>query len=132
MKRVSIELEVPFHDVDAAHIVWHGHYYKYFELARTALFRSCDLDIDDVLRLGYKMLVVESKCRYSFPLRYGDRFSVAAWFAEVEHRIWVAYEIQNLTHDRRTARAHTTLVTLDSNNVLCESTPNDVRQKLLA
>ena len=25
---VSVELEVPFHDVDSLHIVWHGHYYK--------------------------------------------------------------------------------------------------------
>ncbi|MDH3602364.1 MAG: hypothetical protein OEU26_22345, partial [Candidatus Tectomicrobia bacterium] len=25
--------EVPFHDVDMMGVVWHGHYYKYFELA---------------------------------------------------------------------------------------------------
>ena len=25
---------MPFHDVDALHVVWHGHYYKYLELAR--------------------------------------------------------------------------------------------------
>jgi len=32
---IEIRLEVPFHDVDALRIVWHGHYLKYLELART-------------------------------------------------------------------------------------------------
>ena len=130
MTRISVELEVPFHDVDAVHVVWHGHYFKYFEIARTALFRSCELDIEDLLRLGCKMLVVEAKCRYSFPLRYGDKFSVTARFAEIEHRIRVVYEIQNLTHDCRTARAHTTLVTVDLGGTRLASTPDLVRQRL--
>jgi len=25
-----ITLRVPFHDVDSARVVWHGHYFKYF------------------------------------------------------------------------------------------------------
>ena len=37
--QASVELEVPFHDVDVMHVAWHGHYVKYFELARCALLR---------------------------------------------------------------------------------------------
>ena len=40
LHETSVEIEVPFHDVDALRIVWHGHYYKYLELARTQLLRS--------------------------------------------------------------------------------------------
>ena len=130
VKKVSVELEVPFHDVDAAQITWHGHYYKYLEIARTALFRSYDLDVADLVRMGYKMLVIESKCRYAFPLHYGDKFLVTAWFADIDRRIRVAYDIRNLTHDRRTARAHTTLVTMELGNVRLESTPDAVRRIL--
>ena len=36
----AIEVEVPFHDVDAMTVAWHGHYLKYFELARTQLLRA--------------------------------------------------------------------------------------------
>ena len=25
---VAVEMEIPFHDVDTMHIVWHGHYLK--------------------------------------------------------------------------------------------------------
>jgi len=33
----EVEIEVPFFDVDLMEIVWHGHYLKYFEVARCAL-----------------------------------------------------------------------------------------------
>ena len=39
-KDADIRMEVPFHDIDILGIVWHGHYNKYFELARTALYRT--------------------------------------------------------------------------------------------
>ena len=40
LHEVHVDLEVPFHDVDVLQIVWHGHYYKYMELGRTALLRA--------------------------------------------------------------------------------------------
>ena len=33
----SVEIEIPFHDVDMMEVAWHGHYVKYFEIARCAL-----------------------------------------------------------------------------------------------
>src|SRR4051812_14589485 len=98
---VAIELEVPFHDVDALQIVWHGRYAKYVELASTALFRARGVDVNDLTALGHRMVVIESRCRYAFPLRYGDRFRVEAWFRDLDHRVCIAYEIKNLTHGRR-------------------------------
>ncbi len=32
--KTCVEVRVPFHDVDPAGIAWHGHYFKYLELAR--------------------------------------------------------------------------------------------------
>lgn len=122
-KRIEIELEVPFHDVDGLHVVWHGHYYKYFELARTALFRKCKLDVPDMIELGYRMVVIESKCRHVFPLRYGDKFRVSAWFKEFEYRLHVAFEVFNLTAERRAAKGHTMLATLDADGNLLLATP---------
>ena len=122
-RRVEVELEVPFHDVDGLHVVWHGHYYKYFEIARTALFRACKLDVPDMIELGYRMVVIESKCRHVFPLRYGDKFRVSAWFKEFEYRLHVAFEVWNLTADRRAAKGHTMLATLDAGGNLLLATP---------
>jgi acyl-CoA thioester hydrolase len=121
--RVEVELEVPFHDVDGLHVVWHGHYYKYFEIARTALFRACQLDVPDMIELGYKMVVIDSQCRHVYPLRYGDKFRVSASFKEVEYRLHVHFELFNLTAQRRAAKGHTKLATLDAAGNLLLATP---------
>ena len=127
---VSIELEVPFHDVDALQIVWHGRYAKYAELAATALFRARGVDLNALASTGHRMVVMESRCRYAFPLRYGDCFRVSAWFRDLDHRVCIAYELVNLTHGRRSARGHTALVTLDKDGKLLLVTPQALVDKL--
>jgi acyl-CoA thioester hydrolase len=128
--RIAIDLDVAFHDVDALRVVWHGHYYKYFELARTALFRSRKLDVPDLIALDYSFVVIESKCRHSFPLRYGDRFRVSAYFKDVEYRLHIAFEVENLTAERRAAKGHTLLATLDGQGKLLFGTPAAILQRL--
>ena len=54
---VSVELDVPFHDVDGLRVVWHGHYLKYLEIARCALLRAHRLDVPDMIELGYQFMV---------------------------------------------------------------------------
>jgi len=40
MRFVQYDLEIPFYDVDAYRIVWHGNYPKYFEVARCQLLEE--------------------------------------------------------------------------------------------
>jgi acyl-CoA thioester hydrolase len=131
LREVSVDFEIPFHDVDALQIVWHGHYYKYFELARTALLRGCKLDGPEVRDLGHGMLVIESQCRHIAPLTYGDQARVTAWLADVVHRIHVQFEIQNLTRGRRAARGHTMLVATTGSGEMLHRTPDALVARLL-
>jgi acyl-CoA thioester hydrolase len=130
LHEVRVELEVPFHDVDALQIVWHGHYYKYFEIARTELLRSRGLDGLDLYAMTLGLLVIESHCRHVSPLHYGDRFEVAAWFRDLKYRVMIDYEITNLTRGTRAARAHTALVTTTANGTMHHRTPDAVLAKL--
>ncbi len=132
LHEASIDFEVPFYDVDALGVVWHGHYYKYLELARTQLLRARGLDAGDLVGPRYRFLVIESACRHTSPLRYGDRVRVTAWLRDVEHRIFVAYEVTNLTASRRAARAHTILATTDKNGKMLLRTPRAIRDGLVA
>jgi acyl-CoA thioester hydrolase len=125
-----VELEVPFHDVDALRLVWHGHYYKYMELARTRLLRSRGLDGGDLLALGHGFLIIESSCRYAAPLRYGDCVRVSAWLRDVKHRVVVAYELTNLTRGVRAAKARTVLVTTNRDGQLLLRTPEVILERL--
>ena len=89
--------QIPFHDVDSLEIVWHGHYYKYFELARTALYRSYGLDVSETRSMGYIFPVIESHCRYAQPLHYGQKIDISA--SLVAHEVYLHIEY-NILHER--------------------------------
>ena len=121
---------VPFHDCDPLRIVWHGHYYKYLEFAREALFRKCRLRPEDLMGLGYAMVVIESRCRYVSSLRHRDHYSVKARIVDCEQRIRIAYEVKNLTDgNKRVARAWTTLV-VTHNGAMLMQTPAEILRRL--
>lgn len=127
---VAVEGMVPFHDVDPLHIVWHGHYYKYFEIARTELFRRHRIDGTDLMALGYRFVVSHSEARHVAALTYGDRYRVKAWFIDTEQRVNVGYEVWDLTHDRRAARGRTELVSTDAEGRLLLETPKIIRDRI--
>jgi len=130
LRETRVELEVPFHDVDVQKVVWHGHYYKYFEAARTQLLRSVDLDAGEVIGGRYQLMVTDSSCRHIHPLRYGDRFETVAWFRDVQNRLCIDFEIFKLSTERRCARGRTVLVCLDLEGNLLLKTPRAILDKI--
>lgn len=122
---------VPFHDCDPLGIVWHGNYYKYLEIARERLFGELGLTIPFFQQHGLHLVVIETRCRHSFPLRTGDELEARTWLKDVEQRIHLAYEVRNLTHDRRAARAWTTLVAMRGESMLME-TPSEILDRIRA
>ncbi len=130
LHETRVELEVPFHDVDLMRVVWHGHYYKYFEVARTKLLRSLGLDAGEIIGERYLLMVSDSSCRHINPLKYGDRFEVAAWFQDVENRLCIDFEIAELSSGRRCARGRTVLVSLDLDGRLLVRTPRAILERI--
>ncbi len=126
LHETRIELDVPFHHVDALGIVWHGHYPKYFEAAGMALLHELALDGADLIGERYRLVVIESACRHGFPLRYRDRVGVTAWISDYTRRLVIRYDVRNLTHGRRAAHGHTTIATLDADGRLRLETPPEI------
>jgi acyl-CoA thioester hydrolase len=123
---VTVHHEIPFHDVDSLGIVWHGHYYKYFELARTALYRSLNFDVDDMGRLGFSFPVIESQCRYTTALRYGQQIDISARFREWEYYIRIEYQICAAGSGERAAYGYTKQAVCDLAGVLQPYVPDAV------
>jgi acyl-CoA thioester hydrolase len=92
----EVFLEIPFHDVDAMGVVWHGHYVKYLEIARTALLRKMDLDVPQLRDTGYGWFVAECHLKYIRPLFYGMKICVKATLLEFETRVKVGYLITDV------------------------------------
>lgn len=121
--QATATLEIPFHDVDSAGVVWHGNYYKYFEHARSALLRSFDYDVPQMVTSGYSWPVIESHCRHIAPLRYGNTICVTASIVDFYMRLKIAFEIRTLD-DLKIARGHTVQVAVDNSTFqMCLESP---------
>ena len=129
---IHIQHEVPFHDSDPLGIAWHGHYYKYFELARTQLLRGLRLDGQNLLELNYRFLVIESHCRHIQPLAYAESFEISAWIQEYTHSLFIAYEISSQKEERRCATGFTKLVTVNASGDLLLRTPQIIQDRIAA
>lgn len=130
---VVYEATVPFHDCDPLAIVWHGNYYKYFEIAREKLLARYRLTVKDFMELGWRLLMIETRCRHVSPLHHDDRFQVKAWFIEHDMRLHLGYEIRNLSDEgKRVAKAWTTLVCTDGDGVMQLEVPRDIRARIEA
>ena len=112
--RAEIQIEIPFHDVDVMGIVWHGHYLKYFEIARTALMRKVGMDLDAMALTGCAWPVVTCEIKYVKPLRYGQIIRVEAEFLEYEDRLKIAYTIRDPETGERLSRATTVQLAVDA------------------
>ncbi len=131
-RRETVRLVVPFHDCDPMGIVWHGHYLKYFEHARTALFRRCGLDVPEVRDLGLRIYVADARLRFTHPLGYGDEIEVSAKTTATAPLLRIVYSVRNLTRQRRSARGNTVLAITDANGGLLQETPPEIAKRLRA
>ena len=127
---IELDIEVPFHDCDPLFVVWHGRYFQYMQMAHTALFRSRKLDVPDLIDMGYRMYVTDTRCRYTFPLAFGDTLRIKCWFAVQTPLIRVAYTLLNVTKRRASARAYTVTATTDRAGKLLSTTPDDILERL--
>lgn len=103
----EVVIEVPFHDVDSMWVVWHGHYVKYLEIARTAMMRKIGLDYPQLKEGGYVWPVVECHLKYIRPLRYGMKVRVKATLVECENRVKIAYLLTDDATGERLNKAWT-------------------------
>lgn len=120
----EVEILVPFHDLDPLGVVWHGNYFKYFELARAEVMRGIGFDLEEMRLSGHVWPVVESHCRYITPLRYGMRVAVRAEIRETEHRLKIGYRITDKASGRALARGYTVQVAVKNGTwEMCFDTP---------
>jgi acyl-CoA thioester hydrolase len=108
--RAKVDVEVPFHDVDVMNVVWHGHYVKYFELARCALLRTFNYDYPQMRDSGYAWPVVECQLKYVRSAYFGQVLEVCSTLLEYENRLRIAYEIRDKATGQRLTKGMTTQV----------------------
>ena len=110
----EVLMEIPFHDVDAMGVAWHGHYVKYLEIARTALLRRLGLDFQQMQEWGVLWPVVVCNMKFIRPLRYGQQVRVRAELLEYQARLRIRYLLTDAATGERVNRAETIQVAVAS------------------
>lgn len=103
LRQVTLEFSPAFHDIDAMEVVWHGHYLKYFELARCALLQQIDYDYPQMRDSGFAWPVIDMRIKYVRPARYQQALRITATLVEWESRLKMEYRIEDaITHEKLT------------------------------
>lgn len=129
--RAEVEVLVPFHDIDAMRIVWHGNYFRYFEIARCALLDTIDYDYEQMGASGYAWPIVDVRARFGKPARFGDVLTVEAGIVEYRQRLRIAYQIRDKATGRRLTRGSTTQVAVElASGSMCYVSPRVLLDRL--
>ncbi|TWC16507.1 MULTISPECIES: thioesterase family protein [unclassified Pseudomonas] len=110
---VETQIVVPFFDVDSMHVVWHGHYVKYLEMARCALLDEIGHNYNDMLAAGYAWPVIDLQLRYVRSAVFGQALTVRASLVEWENRLKINYLISDSLTGERLTRASSVQVAVD-------------------
>jgi len=132
MKRsTEVVIQVPFHDVDLVGIVWHGHYAKYFEVARCALLESFDYNYDRMMASGYGWPVIDLRFRYVKPAQFGQKIRVRATLLEWENRLRIEYLVSDDASGERLTKGESVQVAVNMvTREMCMVSPDVLFERL--
>lgn len=131
MLSTETEIIIPFHDVDSMQVVWHGHYAKYFEIARCQWLESFDYNYQQMFESGYAWPVVDMRIKYVKPVRFNQRVSVEIELAEWEYRLKLKYRIRDANSRVTLTKGYTIQVAVDlETEEMCLESPPVLKTKL--
>jgi acyl-CoA thioester hydrolase len=112
----TVDVVVPFFDVDSMDVVWHGHYVKYLEIARCALLDDIGHNYTQMKASGYAWPVIDLQLRYVQASRFGQRLTVRADLIEWQNRLLIHYLIRDAASGQRITRASSVQVAVNMAN----------------
>ncbi|HUP01984.1 MAG TPA: thioesterase family protein [Gemmatimonadota bacterium] len=105
-------IRVRYAETDRQGVAYHGHYFVWMEIGRTALLEELGFPYRRLEEEGLFFSVVAASCRYGGQALYDDRVEVRTTLTEVRSRAAVfGYELS--VGERRIASGETTLIALD-------------------
>ena len=128
----EVKLTVPFYDLDPLHMVWHGNYLKYFDVARTELFTSSGLDLYYYFkRTNYLFPITKTSTKHIVSLGYRDEFTCKATCIEAQYKIVIDFKIRLVRNNQICAkgRSEQVAVKYPEKEIMFEI-PTDIRKAL--
>lgn len=128
---VCIEVAVPFYDVDAMGVVWHGNYFRYFEMVREALLQKFHYSYREIQASGYVWPIIDTRAKYIASATFEQKIIVHAKLVECENRLKIEYKVEDKLTGRRLATGYTIQVAVDEKTSdMCFACPQILLDKL--
>ncbi len=128
----EIKLTIPFHDLDPMHVVWHGNYLKYFDIARFELFNKVGIDLYGY-SVNHKIMfpITRTTTKHIIALGHGDEVICRATLVEAVYKIVIDFEIRRVDSDDicTKGRSEQVAVKVPEMDLMFEI-PSDVRKTL--
>lgn len=111
----STQLRVRYAETDQMGVVYHAHYFVWFEIGRTDFCREQGFAYREMEQHdGLYIMVAEAKCRYKAPARYDDDLRVLTRLRDMRKRVLVfGYEVYRLPDEELLAEGETVHVITD-------------------
>jgi acyl-CoA thioester hydrolase len=127
----TVNIEIPFFDVDPMGIVWHGNYMKYLEIARCSLLEKINYTYVDMKSSGYAWPIVDIRIKYIKPTTFRQHISVETRLVEYENRLKIEYLIKDkLTQEKLTTGYSIQVAICLKTNEMCFVSPDVLLKKL--
>ena len=92
----EIQLRVNYYETDAMGYVHHSNYIRYFETARTEMFKKIGVNYAAMEADGVMMPVIYTTCRYIYPAKFDELLTICIIMKEMpETRMHLNYEVIN-------------------------------------
>ena len=125
-------MSVPFHDLDPLHMVWHGNYLKYFDIARSELFAGSGVDLFEYYKkTNFLFPITKTATKHIVSLRYRDEFICKATCVEAQYKIVVDFKIRLAKDNKICAKGRSEQVAVKyPDREIQFEIPDDIRKAL--
>lgn len=126
-----LEITVPFYDVDAMQVAWHGHYVKYMEQARCQLLDLIDYNYYQMQDSGYFWPIVDMRIKYIKPLSFKQKIMVKATLTDIDYGLKINFVITDKQTGKKLTTAYTKQVAVNRDTEeMCLLTPDILTCKI--
>jgi acyl-CoA thioester hydrolase len=110
-------VRVRYAETDQMGVVYHSHYFIWFEVGRVELLRQLGFSYREMEREdGCFIAVVDARCRYKAPARYDDEIIIRTHLKNVrESLLHFGYEAVRAADGVLLAKGETTHMVIDGN-----------------
>jgi len=141
MGEFVVPIRPRFGEVDSMGVVYHAHYFVYFDVGRTEWMRAAGSPYAELERRGFRLAVVEADVRYLKPAHYDEDLRLAITLDVVRGAsVAFSYELRGpagvlatgrtrlgcLNHDNRPVRLPPDALAMLRRGIQAASRPSEI------